>query len=50
MNSPSVFCTKEEGKKVVADEVLAMLTDVVARGIAAQVIERMTLTADEQQL
>ena len=49
MKTPSVLYTKEEGKNAVADDVMAMLTDVVARRIAAQVIERMALYTDEQQ-
>ena len=50
MKTPSVLNTKEEGSNVVSDTVVAMLTDVVARKIAAQVIEQMALSADVQNL
>ena len=50
MQTPSVLYTKEEGSNVVSDTVVAMLTDVVARKIASQVIEQMSLSADVQNL
>ena len=43
-------CTKAEGKENgVTDCVMAMLTDVVARTIAAQVIESMNTSANHNQ-
>lgn len=43
-------CTKAEGiENGVADCIMAMLTDVAARTIAAQVIESMTVSADYNQ-
>lgn len=45
MHNPSTLdCTKEEGKEVTT-QVTAMLADVVARNLAAQVIEAMASKA-----